>query len=963
MAATDELSSGASPLSETESTRWEKTLAHVVNGIVVLRVLCSRTFDTESVGFSLATGFVVDKERGIICSNRHVVHVGPVRGEAVFHNHEEVNVLPIYRDPIHDFGFFRFDPKAVQFMDVVELPLNPTGARVGVQIRVAGNDAGEKLSILAGTLARLDRPAPRYGTGRYNDYNTFYYQAASSTSGGSSGSPVFNIDGQVVALNAGGKTSAASSYYFPLDRLCRALALVQQDIDNIRVPRGTLQTIFRYRPYDELRRLGLPRELEEHVRQEFPEGTGMLVVGHSVPESAASSFLQSGDVLAEVNGKLTTLFIPLESVLDDSVGQSIEVAVYRGGTEHRFNITVEDLEAITPSEFLEVSGAILHSLSFQQSVSYAVPTGSVYLAAAGYAFNQANIPKRSVIVSLANREVRNIDEFVEVYQTLPHRQRVAIKYYTLEKPDDPAFAMLQVDRKWYEIARVVRNDRTGLWDRTELGLSKALPPFQSPPQTVSFERLAAPRGFEGAMHVLHSLVMVQCQLPYSIEGVHGISFVGTGIVISKERGLVLTDRNTVPNSLADVSIQIASSLTVQANIVYIHPIHNFTVISYDPSVLADTDIRAIEISEQPLRQGDSTLFIGLSKPDFYSPTYQSVFLEVQVTKIQEQAIDPPSPPRYRAINCEFIHLDNDVACEGAVLTDLEGKVRGVWSSYSAQTGDNKNYQFSGAIPIHFLQPMIRDLQQGLDHPYRSLDVELWPISLAEARALNVSPDWLSQYERIEGEPRQILLVKRLVAGSPTSTLLRDGDLIIAINGEVVSTFWKVERLALTNPLLTVEIFRNGAHLTIEIPPVALSGVGTSRICHWSGCLIQETHRAVALQQRTPISGVYSSRWYYGSPAHKYSLRAAIFILEVNEQPVPNLDAFIDVVSQLADNVSVRIKTLSLNCQRPDVITLKTDYHYWPTSLFERIDGDWKQREIEIRTTGSEAASSSASPVE
>ncbi len=422
----------ALPQSEGESAAWRGTLARVAESVVAIEIDQTRAFDTEWNSSAQATGFVVDAERGLILTNRHVVTPGPVTSEATFLNREEVQLYPLYRDPVHDFGIYRYDPKKLRFIKPRSLPLFPDGAQIGREIRVIGNNAGEQLSILAGTIAKLDRDAPEYGIGKYNDFNTFYLQAASGTSGGSSGSPVIDIQGRVVALNAGGATGAASSFYLPLGRVKRVLELIQAGKP---VSRGALQVVFHYTPYDELRRLGLQEKTEESARKAFPQLTGMLVVNEVLPGGPADGTLQPGDVLVRVNGKMVSEFEPLEQVLDDAVSGVVDLDLERGGKVISAKLNVGDLHAITPNAYLEFGDAVVHTVSYQQARHFNVAVSGVYVANPGYIFGAAGVPRGAVISSANGKPTPTLAAFEAVVAGLGDGERFTVRYSTVDDPN------------------------------------------------------------------------------------------------------------------------------------------------------------------------------------------------------------------------------------------------------------------------------------------------------------------------------------------------------------------------------------------------------------------------------------------------------------------------------------------------------------------------------------------------
>jgi S1-C subfamily serine protease len=908
-----------------EEPEWAGTLERISSGVVSIRVDSTRAFDTEWNTSSQATGFVVDAKRGIILTNRHVVTPGPVVAEAIFLNNEEVRLTPIYRDPVHDFGFFKYDPADLVYIQPTELPLKPDGASIGREIRVIGNDAGEQLSILAGTIARLDRKAPDYGRGKYNDFNTFYFQAASGTSGGSSGSPVINIEGEVVALNAGGANSAASSFFLPLNRIERALKLIQKGEP---ITRGTLQTVFERNAFDELRRLGLQGDTEALIRATFPKQTGMLTVSQVIPDSPADGKLQPGDILVRIDDALTTEFVPLAAVLDDKVGQSITVEVVRGGRTIKEEISVTDLHEISPSEFLEFGDAVVNNLSYQQARHYNQTIEGVYVANPGYIFSRAAIPRGAVIIEVAGERVVNIEDLKAQLAKLADGDRATFRYTTIEDPRNSVVRSVEMDRTWFPAQHCKRDDATGIWPCEDLEAGPE--PSRPEPGSTQFSR----NGDSRVNTITPSLVMVTFDLPYTVSGVAERHYYGTGLIVDTKLGLVVVDRNTVPVAMGDVTITFAGSLQVNGHVEYIHPLHNLAVVSYDPALIDGTPVKAARFSKETLEAGDNVWVIGL-KGD-----HQIVHQQSTVASVDPMLLPLSRTMRFRDTNLEGISLVNAPGDIDGVIVNRRGEVVAKWVSFAYQAG-GENGQVNRGISAELVSEFV-DVVRSKNSIY-SLEAELGYTPLFAARKLGLDEDWLDKLEAHNPSGRRALSVSRLVAGSPAADLLKNGDMILAIDGEVVTTFRELER-AVQKPGVEVTIWRDGEALEFTIQTVALDGEGISRAVAWAGALLQDPHRPMSAQRGIEPTGVYIAFFSYGSPATRYGLWAGRRIVAVDDIETPDLQSFLNVVRDKEDQAAVRVKTVSWN-GAVQVITLKLDNQYWPAYEIRHTESGWVRESI------------------
>ncbi|KAK9476208.1 hypothetical protein V1514DRAFT_337627 [Lipomyces japonicus] len=937
---------------------WDKTIERIVKGIVSIKAAAVRAFDTEGAGDYTATGFVVDKKNGIILSNRHVVNPAPITATAVFVNYEEVPLLPIYKDPVHDFGFFKYDPAKVKFLDVEQIDLRPDLAKVGLSIKVVGNDSGEKLSILGSTLARLDRSAPHYGDDTYEDFNTFYFQAATGTSGGSSGSPVLNIAGQAIALNAGGSKRSASSFYLPLDRVVRALKCIQLGLP---VSRGSFQTEFIHKSYDELRRLGLTPEAEGACRERNLFSTGLLTVSKVLPEGPAFGKLEPGDMLLSCNGQIIEGFVQLFEILDEKVGDDVQLTLFRGKKLFTETVQVEDLHAITPSRFAEVGGGVFHDLSYHQARSNGMPVRNqgVYVALSGM-LNWSSLTRNFLVTSLNNKPTPNLEEFLIVLKTIPDGKRVPIRQRDLGQIREKS-GLVHIDRHFHLDHLFFRNDKTGIWDRTTLFPNANELKLKSNDvdtnilDTVDFDDKEERENLSSLDNLKQSLIHVTSRLPFSIYGyTSSRPYYGVGTLVSLENNfpIVACDRAAAPSEFIDIKLTI-QHYAVSARVIALDKVAFLTfdmneLPAHVKLVVPDFD------ADYDIKVKDEVTIVGLNS------SYEFIEKVTSISSLADVGTTKCNPPRFRFVNVEGISVQDSAACDGGVISrkDENGNynVVALWINASSQNSSgNDTFWKTGLHFGAYVKPGLDSIMSKSSPLKRTFNIECSEVSLSTATGHGLSPQRLQQFVKLGKKYLNTHTVKLLNVydkfphPNQLTNELEHGDIILEIDHVPVIRLMEIERCLRdeSRSEFVFTILRHGQEKQLTINAVKHISTEASQIVQWSGAFLHET-QPEAIEQvahntnLVPLSGgIYVGSVSFGAPALN-SIRPAQWIIEIDDMPVSSISQFLDVVrnKRWQDGEFVRVKQVSRK-DVTSVVSVQINERFWPTRILEITNDERK----------------------
>ena len=935
------------PLQE-KANPWALAIRKTFNSIVKLEYIQAKDHNGILASHYTASGFVVDAERGIILTNKHAGVEKAVIARARFDNGDSVSLTPLYCDPENDFGFYKYDPQSIEASSPTALSLAPSEAYAGAPVMLIGSDVGERKSIFQSHLSFLERNPPGF------DMNTFYFLMAAATSDGSSGSPVINQNGDVVALNAGkklqGERSTAGALLLPIDRAAEALGYLQKGEVP---PRGTLLTTFIHKTKDDLKSAGLSKARLTEVKN--TDYSGLLTVNTVVPEGPADHRLKNGDILLKVNGQWASDFNVLVGALNANVGQPVSLEVERNKQLHTIEVPVLNAHSITPNKLLEYSGGVFHNIYPTTAISYNLPLKGVAVAKRGSYFYRL-LPK-DIILNVDDQDISSLEDFVDVIKEKKEGDFLRIIYIRPKEGLTRKFALLKPNYQFFGTSILTREYGKSRW---------YVERFARPaPRTAAISSSLSEAAAElSSLEIIKRLLVeVELTVPFNNAGLFSpdSSFEAMlvfGVILDEKKGLVAINTSAHTTPLFSAKIIFQGREETPATVYKIHPKLGITLLKYRPE-LVQSEVLSAKLHRQKLESGVNVKIVSadrfgelkISDNQLLSPFSdgQRLFItkattQAAIDQLKKQA-EEHALRRQKSMSARY-----SLESYEGVITNMEGDIIGLNLFLSID-------RYPTFITSEQILQFLSQIDQG-QNGVIDLGVGVHLISMLESRQHGVSQS------RLEQKPREkpgFLQVSDVDQMAPAAQLLNTGDVLLEINNIPVYDYSDVQLQIQSRSAESIPItfLRFGSIQKGDVKTVEYPFTDFQQVINWQGLVIHKAMRHLGVMSEFRYGNNLITSVNPGSTAMLAGALYFSIIKSVGGIDTPDLNSLLTAVRGAADNDFVKLELLDLLNDKPATINIRVDLTYWPTRRYQLDDnGQWNMEVLSKSTVEPQASTES-----
>ena len=406
----------------------------------ILRKFRGGNSETPQRVQSLGSGFIIDAA-GIIVTNNHVI-TDAVEIMVGLSDGTRLAAEVIGRDAKTDIALLRIKPRH----PLIAVGLGDSdGAKVGDWVLAIGNPFGLGGSVTAGIISARNR---ELAAEIYDDF----IQTDAAINRGNSGGPLFDMDGQVIGLNAAIISPSGGSigigFAIPSNTVAKVVAQLRQ--------------------YGQTRRgwIGVNvQDLTDDIAEGLlAEGThGALVQGVSAGSPALLGGLRRGDIIVKFDGKdVADDRVMQRFVIETQVGRTVAVNALRHGKPIVLNIKIASREehentvmaqsrVVAPPRVQPTSlGLKLSALTPEMRARFRVPQaleGLVVVAVdRGTSASDNDIRPGDIIVEVGQEPVKTAQDLNAKIDVAKRAQRKVV-LLTLSRGGEMSFRALKLPER------------------------------------------------------------------------------------------------------------------------------------------------------------------------------------------------------------------------------------------------------------------------------------------------------------------------------------------------------------------------------------------------------------------------------------------------------------------------------------------------------------------------------------